>query len=94
MTRSLRPSNAQFTPHVLQGIEDGSGKALEIQPLGRGRAADKGEIDVAEVVEHRASAAHPPDHGDLVRLHEIFVDLRESVLISTDNDGRLVAPVA
>ena len=53
---------------------------------------DEGEVQVAQIVVHRAAAGQPPDHPDAVRPDEVGVDLLGRVLVLAHHDGVVVLP--
>ena len=78
--------------HGLKSLDDGRGKPPEINFPVRGTAGDKGEIDIAEIMEHGPAAGQSPDHGDVVFADVLFVDFGMGILILAHNNRRGITP--
>ena len=92
----VAPFERGFHPERAQSRDDRSGEAPE---HGRGvlplhLPVDEGIIDIAQVVEHRASASETADYR-YAACPDIFrVDLSGGILVAADDDRRDISPEA
>ena len=83
---------AGIDTHLLQNLQNGLREAVEVNKLIRLPIADKGKIDVAQVMKNGAPTADASYHRNVVFFHIVGVYFGQRVLVFPHNDAGFVAP--